>query len=71
MINIHLDANDISTNYYCAIFIDKVFSLVKSTYTKRTSVPPWSESNGGDQSNFNWLNDMVALFFDNIQISML
>ena len=46
IINILLHANDISTNYYFAIFLKKVFTLVKSTYTRRTNVQPWSESNG-------------------------
>ena len=40
IIDINLLANDISTNYYFAIFLKKVFSLVKTNYTKRTSVPP-------------------------------
>ena len=47
IINIHLLSHDISTNYYFVIFLKKVFSLVKSTYMKKTSVPTWSESNGG------------------------
>ena len=41
-------AKYISTNYYFAIFLKKVFSLVKSTYTKSTTVPPWGESNFGE-----------------------
>ena len=47
IINIHLLANGISTNYYFAVFLKKFVSLVKSTYTKWPSVPPWSEVNGG------------------------
>ena len=46
IINVHLLANDTSTNFYFAVFLKKVFSLVKSTYLKRTSIPHWSESNG-------------------------
>ena len=45
-----------STNHYFAIFLEKVFSLVKSIYTKRTTVPPWSESNGGiNQIMIGWI----------------
>ena len=46
IINVHLLAKDTSTNFYFAVFLKKVFSFVKSTYLKRTSIPPWSESNG-------------------------
>ena len=47
IINVHLLANDTSTNFYFAVFLKEVFSLVKSTYLKKTSIPPWSGSNGG------------------------
>ena len=82
MINIHLLANDISTNYYFTIFRKKVFSLVKSTYMKRTNLrtrrgqllaPAWNENNV-------WFNLIIidwiilwsiAEFLDDIQISLL
>ena len=40
IINVHLLANDTSTNFYFAVFLKKGFSLVKSIYLKRTSIPP-------------------------------
>ena len=72
MINIHLLANDTSTNYDFAIFLKKVFSSVKSTYTKRTSVPHCSDSNGGIKLVIIRLITLwsVADVFDDIQITV-
>ena len=72
IINIHSLANYICTDYHFAIFLKKCFSPVKSPYTTRISVPPWSQSNWGI-NNHNGLNNSVVCcrcFYD-IQINML
>ena len=66
-----------STNYYFNIFLKKVFSLIKFTYTKKTSAPPWSKSNGGINLTLviiGWMilrSVVVAHLFYDIQSSLL